>query len=155
MVKEEMAMADAIKPEMSDDEVKAVLEGLDIKDRDAMRKATADATPKQVFEVVFPHGFSKMEDIKEKLADINGSVLWIIEGDTGGQWAFVFADGNFKIEPGPKDDATTTITMQLEDWKAMQSGELNPQAAFMSGKIQIGGDMGFMMQLQSIMPQMG
>src|SRR3990172_10152593 len=132
---------------MSNDEVRKVLDGIDFSDREAMKKASAEATPSQIYEVVFPYGFKKMPDMKERLADINGSILWIIEGETGGSWAFCFEGGNFKIEKGPKDDATATITMQLEDWKAMQTGELNPQAAFMSGKIQIGGDMGFIMQL--------
>ncbi len=53
---------------------------------------------------------------------------------------------------GPmKDQADCVIKMDQEDIRAMAKGETNPQAAFMSGKIRIEGDMGLLMQLTPLM----
>lgn len=48
------------------------------------------------------------------------------------------------------DPAETTISMTLDNFKLLAKGKLNPTMAFMSGKIQIAGDMGLAMQLQSV-----
>ncbi|HUT55858.1 MAG TPA: SCP2 sterol-binding domain-containing protein [bacterium] len=53
---------------------------------------------------------------------------------------------------GPmKDQADCVIKMDQEDIRSMVKGETNPQAAFMSGKIRIEGDMGLLMQLAPLM----
>lgn len=46
--------------------------------------------------------------------------------------------------------AETTIKMSFDNFKKLAKGELNPTMAFMTGKIQIAGDMGLAMQLQSV-----
>lgn len=41
----------------------------------------------------------------------------------------------------------TELTLALADFVAMQEGKLNGQEAFMTGKMKVAGDMGFMMQV--------
>ncbi len=45
------------------------------------------------------------------------------------------------------DDAEVTMTADAETFQEILSGELNPTAAFMGGKLTIDGDMGAAMQL--------
>ncbi|GAA3854113.1 SCP2 sterol-binding domain-containing protein [Celeribacter arenosi] len=45
------------------------------------------------------------------------------------------------------DDAEVTLTADAETFQSMISGELNPTAAFMTGKLSVDGDMGLAMQL--------
>lgn len=45
---------------------------------------------------------------------------------------------------------TTTISIALDDFLAMTSGELNPQAAFFAGKIRLDGDMNLAMGLMAM-----
>ena len=45
------------------------------------------------------------------------------------------------------DDADVTLTADAETFQSMISGELNPTAAFMTGKLSVDGDMGLAMQL--------
>ncbi len=45
------------------------------------------------------------------------------------------------------DDAEVTMTADAETFQEILSGELNPTAAFMGGKLTIDGDMGVAMQL--------
>jgi putative sterol carrier protein len=47
-------------------------------------------------------------------------------------------------------DADCTVNVSLEDFKQLLSGDLNPMAAVMSGKVRINGDMGVAMKLPAI-----
>jgi putative sterol carrier protein len=44
----------------------------------------------------------------------------------------------------------TVIKMKIADYVAMQDGSLNGQQAFMSGKLKVEGDMGFLMQIAAL-----
>lgn len=47
-------------------------------------------------------------------------------------------------------EADCTIITSMETFHSLQSGDLNPMMAVMSGKIKIKGDMGAAMKLQSL-----
>ncbi len=47
------------------------------------------------------------------------------------------------------DEADVTMSADAETFEAILSGELNPTAAFMSGKLTFDGDMGTAMKLAS------
>lgn len=49
------------------------------------------------------------------------------------------------------EDADVTLTAAPDVFEAMFSGELNPTAAFMSGKLAIDGDMGAAMRLGGLL----
>ncbi len=81
----------------------------------------------------------------ERLGALKGVIRMVVTGGTGGDWKV-----DFKLGPGPVPaDPTTTVTIAHEDADAMGRGELDPMQAFMSGKIQIAGDMALMMQMQA------
>ncbi|HJQ85174.1 MAG TPA: SCP2 sterol-binding domain-containing protein [Candidatus Binatia bacterium] len=44
----------------------------------------------------------------------------------------------------------TVLKMKLADYVAMQEGRLNGQEAFMTGKLKVEGDMGFLMQIAAL-----
>ena len=47
-------------------------------------------------------------------------------------------------------EADTTITTSAETFAKIASGEQNPTAAYMSGKLKVSGDMGQAMKLQKL-----
>ena len=53
----------------------------------------------------------------------------------------VIKDGTCTSKDGPADSADLALTMEDEDLTALLKGELNGMQAFMTGKLQIEGDM--------------
>ncbi len=49
------------------------------------------------------------------------------------------------------EDADVTMTADANTFRAILDGELNPTAAFMSGKLTIDGDMGAAMRLGTVL----
>lgn len=109
---------------------KALMPGMD-------RRKTAEAGG----EIKPEKMIKQMTKTIEGLKGING----MIEFEVVGQ-----AEAGFKarINFGPLlPEPTVSISISEEDMKAMQRGELNPQAAFMGGKVKISGDFSFLIQL--------
>lgn len=145
-------MADVVTPNSSADEIKAIIDAVG-GDRNALREKLKDATPKQVFEIVLPYGFTKNPQAADKLKGTNAVYQFDIEGDGGGQWQLKLAGGALAVASGAPDAAQCTITMKVDDWKAMNAGTLNPQAAFMQGKLRFKGDMSLAMKLGTVLGQ--
>lgn len=85
----------------------------------------------------------------QQLEALRGMIKMVVGGGPGGDWAV-----GFKLGPGPvPEPPTTTVSISAADADAMERGELDPMQAFMSGRIQIAGDMTLMMQMQAIQMQ--
>lgn len=84
--------------------------------------------------------------LKEKLGGggFDGSVKFDIEGEG----AIRIAGDQVDIDDA---DADCTISGALDTFQELFSGELDPTAAFMAGKIRIDGDMGTAMKLSGLL----
>lgn len=77
----------------------------------------------------------------ELLASLEGSIRFELKGEGGFTLLIHFGTGP------PPPEPTTSITVARDAYRALQAGELNPQDAFLSGQIQVEGDMQLAMQL--------
>ncbi|MDE4133715.1 SCP2 sterol-binding domain-containing protein [Phaeobacter sp. QD34_3] len=86
------------------------------------------------------------EALNEKLeaGGFDGSAKFAIE-DMG---AIVLDSDGVRVSD---EEADVTMSADAETFQAILSGELNPTAAFMSGKLTIDGDMGTAMKLASVL----
>ena len=85
----------------------------------------------------------------EEMRKLDGVIKMVVTGGDGGDWAVAFKLGPGEIPAEP----TTQIAITAEDAAAMETGELDPMQAFMSGRMQVTGDMTLMMQMQAIQMQ--
>ena len=68
------------------------------------------------------------------------------------QYYFRIANESIKVQMGTHASPNITITMKESDYLAMVNGELDGQMAFMTGKLEIAGDMGLALKLQNLFP---
>ena len=77
----------------------------------------------------------------DNLALVKGAILFEVTGDRG--FALVT---HFGPDPVP-DEPNTKISVDAEAYGALRAGQLDPQSAFLEGKIAIDGDIQMAMQL--------
>ena len=84
--------------------------------------------------------------LSEKLAgsSFDGSVKF----DVAGAGVIRIVDGAVTTEDGAAD---CTISASMDTFRDMFNGDLDPTAAFMTGKIKIDGDMGVAMKLGQLL----
>lgn len=76
---------------------------------------------------------------------LDGTVEFVIE-DEG---SLTIDDAG--VSAGGAGDADCTMTASADTFQSILAGELNPTAAFMSGRLKVDGDMGMAMKLGSIL----
>ena len=77
-------------------------------------------------------------------------VTGVPDGDESSNYLRV-NDGVPEVVVGTADEAQITVTENYETAVALDKGELNPQAAFMQGKIKVQGNLLKLMQLQGLL----
>lgn len=94
---------------------------------------------------------ARLQERKDKLAGMNAVFQFELSGDDGGVWYVAVEKGEAKVAAEAHANPGVTILMTADDFKQMIGGQLNPTAAFMSGKLKIKGDMGLAMRLQTLL----
>jgi putative sterol carrier protein len=85
--------------------------------------------------------------VPEKTAGMNNSYVFAIDG--AGTWTVRVANGAVTVDEGDTG-GDCTISASAEVFERIVSGEQNPTAAYMSGKLKVKGDMGAAMKLQKL-----
>jgi len=85
----------------------------------------------------------------KQLETLDGLLQMVVTGGEGGDWAV-----GMRLGPGEvPEEPTCTVSISAADAAEMEAGTLDPMQAFMSGRIQVVGDMTLMMQMQAIQMQ--
>lgn len=69
----------------------------------------------------------------------------------GGEYIHIDGTGEQNVVSTEDKDADCVVSISPADFQALISGNLNPTAAFMTGKIKVKGDLGVAMKLQSFL----
>ncbi len=109
------------------------------------------ASVKDLFEKHLPERLAQKPDV---VAKIGAVYQFNVSGADGGAWTVDCATPGGKVTPGTSEAARCVVTTTDKDLLAIVNGKLNPQMAFMSGKLRVGGDanaIGLAMKLQLIL----
>jgi hypothetical protein len=106
------------------------------------------ASVKEIFEHHIPAKFQAKPDVVQRIGAI---YQFNISGPGGGSWSVDCTQPGGKVAAGTSPGAKCTVVATEADFLAIVNGKLNPQMAFMSGKLKIQGDMGLAMKLQQIL----
>ena len=91
---------------------------------------------------------SKVQEMAEAADSLGSSIKFVFTGGEG----VVYLDGTSDPNTVSNEDkdADCTISVDIDDFNSMITGDLNPMAAFMSQKLSIDGDMGVAMKLGNL-----
>ena len=88
---------------------------------------------------------AKVLGAPEKVRDIGATFKFIVEGKDGGTWRVQCKDPVAVTEgDGPAD---CTVMVKNDDFVSLANKKLNPQVAFMMGKIKLSGDLSLALKL--------
>lgn len=83
--------------------------------------------------------------LSAKIEDgFDGSAKFVIEGEG----AVIIDEAGARAAD---DEADVTLTADADTFQSIMSGDLDPTAAFMTGKLAVDGDMGMAMKLGSVL----
>ncbi|HEY4716087.1 MAG TPA: SCP2 sterol-binding domain-containing protein [bacterium] len=117
----------------------------------ARPKPPEDITPKKFYLEWLPEQIKQNPQDAEKAKAINAVVQFDITGEGGGKFSLSLSPAGIATTEAEDPQAKTTLTMDVKNWKDLTLGKLNPQMAFMSGKLKIKGDMSIAMKLGQFM----
>jgi aminoglycoside phosphotransferase (APT) family kinase protein/putative sterol carrier protein len=85
-----------------------------------------------------------------KVEEVRVTVQFHLTGPGGSDWYLVSDRGKGMRHEGTVENPNATLTVSVEDWTAIQKGELDRLHAWTSGKLKIEGDMTLLLQLEDI-----
>jgi putative sterol carrier protein len=100
-------------------------------------------TPQQIFSAM-PDAFRP-----EKAGPIALTLQFNLTGEMGGEWGVEIENGVCRTITGQIVGPVATITTNAADLVAIFEGSLNAVAAYMSGRVQVDGDVTAIMNLLS------
>jgi len=99
---------------------------------------------------IFQELQNRLQNNPDKVAGLNGVFQFSLAGEDGGDYYISVSNGSAQVVQGVHNAPGVTISMTANNFKEMVAGRLNPTAAFFSGQLQIKGDMGMALRLQSL-----
>jgi acyl-CoA dehydrogenase len=73
----------------------------------------------------------------EKITDWNGVFHFTFDGSQKPQWTMQVLDGRCQVDEGHHGEADCTLKTKEKTFVGIQTGTVNPEAAFMMGKIKV------------------
>ena len=86
----------------------------------------------------------------EAAGELTADIQFCVTGEETDDYFLHIENGECRFNEGTADKPNLTIYTAPEIWKAISMGELDGQAAFMSGKYKVKGDFSLLMKLDKL-----
>jgi len=86
----------------------------------------------------------------EEAAGVTATYQLNLTGDDGGNWYLTVGDQKCALAAGTLPQPDVIITMTADDWVDLLSGKLDGYTAFLQGRVDVQGDLGLALRLQSM-----
>ncbi len=85
--------------------------------------------------------------IPEKAQGLDVVLQFVFSGAEPGFWYAEIKDGKVNVQSGSHPNPKMTLTADSEDYIKLFTGQLDPMAAFMAGKLKLSGDLNLAMKM--------
>ncbi len=85
--------------------------------------------------------------VPEKAAGLDVTLQFVFSGNEPGEWYAVIKDGKVEVQQGKHPSPKMTLTADSDDYVKLFTGQLDPMAAFMAGKLKLSGDLNLAMKM--------
>ncbi|MFH1357448.1 MAG: SCP2 sterol-binding domain-containing protein [bacterium] len=93
----------------------------------------------------------KLNGNVEKAKGINAIYAFELIGDTPETWTIDLTKDSDFVTKGAEGTPNCTVSIKLEDLADIVEKKINPQMAFMTGKLKVKGDMGLALKIGAIL----
>lgn len=94
---------------------------------------------------------AKLNASPDKAKNINAIYEFQLTGDAASTWTVDLTKAADFVSEGSSGNAKCTVTISGDDLASILDKKLNPQMAFMTGKLKVKGDMGLALKLGTIL----
>ena len=106
-----------------------------------------------VFDKMAPYLKEKGAEVVKKVGFVYHMDISPAKGKPATTWTIDLKNGNGSLAKGKEGKADATFAMTDDDAFALFQGKLNPQTAFMQGKMKMKGSMALAMKLGQLFDQ--
>merc|ERR1712232_1478336 len=104
-----------------------------------------------VSDKVFNELGERLKSTPQIVKQVKAVILWNVKGKSSSKhWTVDLKNGNGFVKEGKHGKPDVTITIGDQDYVNLVLGKLNPQQAFMSGKLKLKGNMSVAMKLDKV-----
>jgi putative sterol carrier protein len=102
-------------------------------------------TLREFFEKVLPNRFNP-----SKAKGVDVTVQINITGPNEGEWIVIIKDQKIEVKEGTHPSPTLLINMAETDYMDMVNGKMSGEKAFMTGKLQLKGNVALALRLREV-----
>lgn len=110
-----------------------------------------DIDPETFFVDWVPRMVAADAERRSKLSDTIAVLEFTLDGDGGGIFAVHLGAGDVRGSAGPVEAPDLQITLHLETWERLNTGELSAPDAFLRRKVKLQGNLSLALKLHLIL----
>ena len=99
----------------------------------------ADIQPVEFFTHWVPDAVASDRERRRRLGDTDAIIEFKLSGEAGGCFTIRVAEGVVTGLPGPAPQADLRVELDMETWRALNSGELSAPHALLARKLRFEG----------------